>query len=272
MKVKCLLFCLTAVLSPASLHAQTTLAKWTFETTQPNGSTTAGNWITNIVAEVGNGTASSWHVAGSSYDNPSGNGSAESFSATHWSVGDFFQFAVSTVGSSNISVSVDQTGSNTGPRDFYLAYSTDGENFSQFGDIYSVTNSADWSSTTHRDGFNHFFDLGSITALNDVPAVYFRIVDASDVSISSETVGTSGKIRIDDVEVSAAIAPLVVPVALDIQISEGNAILSWADSTFSLQSAAATNGAFTNIPSATSPYTNSMTGPEMYFRLAQTNN
>ncbi|HET7625906.1 MAG TPA: hypothetical protein VFM25_11645 [Verrucomicrobiae bacterium] len=272
MKVKCLLFCLTAVLLPTrAALAQTTLAKWTFELSQPNGSSEAGEWFTNIVAEIGSGTASAWHVAGSSYDNPAGNGSTESFSATHWSAGDFFQFAVSTLGSSNISVSVEQTGSNTGPRDFYLAYSSDGENFTQFGETYSVTNFADWVSSSHKDGFKHAFNLGSVTELNNLPTAYFRIVNASDVSISGQTVGTSGKIRIDDFEASAETAPPVVPVVLNIQAVEGNAILSWTDPSFSLQSASAINGIFTNIPGATSPYTNSITGAEMYFRLAQTN-
>lgn len=274
MKVKCLLFCLTAVLLPTrATFAQTTLAKWTFELSQPNGTSEAGEWITNIVAEIGTGIASAWHTNASTYNHLAGNGSAESFSATSWSAGDFFQFATSTIGSTNISVSFDQIGTDTGPRDFYFSYSTDGENFIPTGESYSIPSSSvtAWSSATHHGGFNHTFDLSSVTELNGMPSVYFRIVGASNISIDGDTVGASGKVRIDDFEISAETAPLVVPAALDIQAAGGNAILSWTDPSFSLQSAPAINGVFTNIPDATSPYTNSITGAELYFRLAQTN-
>ena len=44
-------------------------------------------------------------------------------------------------------------------------------------------------------------------------------------------------------------------------------VLSWTNSGFRLQTAAAITGVFTNILGATSPYTNSMTGPQQYFRL-----
>ena len=40
-----------------------------------------------------------------------------------------------------------------------------------------------------------------------------------------------------------------------------------AANTFTLQSAPAATGIFTNISSATSPYTNSFTAPKQFFRL-----
>jgi hypothetical protein len=46
-------------------------------------------------------------------------------------------------------------------------------------------------------------------------------------------------------------------------------VLSWSDPTFGLQVAPTPNGTFTNIPDATSPYTNSITGNQQYFRLFQ---
>ncbi len=45
-------------------------------------------------------------------------------------------------------------------------------------------------------------------------------------------------------------------------------VLSWTNSDFALQAAPIISATFTNIPGATSPYTNSFTEPEQYFRLA----
>ncbi len=51
--------------------------------------------------------------------------------------------------------------------------------------------------------------------------------------------------------------------------SGSNLILSWSGA-FNLQSATNVTGTYTNIPSASSPYTNNMTtAPRMFFRLAQ---
>jgi hypothetical protein len=58
------------------------------------------------------------------------------------------------------------------------------------------------------------------------------------------------------------------PVLASMTVSN-TAVLSWTDPTFGLQAAPTVNGTFTNIPSATSPYTNSMTGTQQFFRLMQ---
>ena len=46
-----------------------------------------------------------------------------------------------------------------------------------------------------------------------------------------------------------------------------NVVLSWTDPTYSLQSAPVLTGPYTTISSSTSPYTNSITGKQEYFRL-----
>ena len=62
----------------------------------------------------------------------------KSFSSTAWSVGDYYQFQVSTLGDPNVALAWDQTSSTTGPRDFLLQYSTNGTTFTPFGSQYSV--------------------------------------------------------------------------------------------------------------------------------------
>jgi hypothetical protein len=59
----------------------------------------------------------------------------------------------------------------------------------------------------------------------------------------------------------------VQPIPLSIRAGNNSQILSWPNATFHLQSAPAVTVTFTNVPSATSPYTNSAGGAPRYFRL-----
>jgi uncharacterized repeat protein (TIGR03803 family) len=47
----------------------------------------------------------------------------------------------------------------------------------------------------------------------------------------------------------------------------GSMILNWIDSAFALQAAAEVSGPYTNVPGATSPYTNAVSGNRKFFRL-----
>ena len=58
------------------------------------------------------------------------------------------------------------------------------------------------------------------------------------------------------------------PVVVSKKIG-GTTVLSWNDPTFALQAAPAASGTYTNIPGATSPYTNTLTGSQRFFRLKQ---
>ena len=121
-------------------------------------------------------------------------------------MGDYYQFQVSTLGAPNVALSWDQTSSNTGPRDFLLEYSTNGTSFSTFGSQFSVlannTPNPTWNPTTNLPIFNFTIDLSSITAINNQPIVYFRLVDNSTNSANGGTVATAGTARIDNFTVS----------------------------------------------------------------------
>lgn len=171
-----------------------TLAAFTFETSKP---TTAGPHA----AEDGNGNATAYHADGATaYTNPVGNGSSESFSADTWTVGDYFQFTTSTSGYDSILLIFDQTGSNTGPKNFKLSYSTDGSSFTDIsGGSYSLTSSPSWSSSTFYSVHRKFFNLSSITAINNQPILYIRMVQEDTVSIAGGTVAPGGTNRIDNV-------------------------------------------------------------------------
>jgi hypothetical protein len=54
---------------------------------------------------------------------------------------------------------------------------------------------------------------------------------------------------------------------LAVQTAGGAIILQWNNAAFALQAAPQVTGTYTNIPGATSPYTNAISGPQMFFRL-----
>ncbi len=60
---------------------------------------------------------------------------------------------------------------------------------------------------------------------------------------------------------------LNLAIPLDVQLLNNAVVLSWADPAFHLQAAPGPSGVYTNIPGATSPYTNLFTGAQMFFRL-----
>jgi hypothetical protein len=192
----------TAGMAGAPAFADT-IAQWTFETSIP---VTAGTFS----PEVGAGSALGFHTSSAAvYSSPAGNGSAHSFSSNNWAVGDYYQFQVSTVGYSGITLSWDQTSSNTGPRDFQLQYSTNGTTFVNSGSVFSVLANAapnpSWNSTTASALYS--FTVTSFgAALDNQASAFFRVVDASAVSANGGVVATGGTDRIDNFTVSGVAA------------------------------------------------------------------
>jgi len=66
-----------------------------------------------------------------------------------------------------------------------------------------------------------------------------------------------------------AVQPPPLPIPLNIQLSDTNAVLTWTNisTVFSLQRASAVAGPYTNVPGAFSPYESAITGKAMFFRL-----
>jgi hypothetical protein len=78
---------------------------------------------------------------------------------------------------------------------------------------------------------------------------------------------------IDDLKVGLSFAAVTGNIATNIAIPlhfstiAGELVLSWNDPGFSLQTAPAVTGFYTNISGASSPFTNSISGPARFFRL-----
>ena len=193
-----------------SLLVRAGVAKWNFEalgTLSTSGTVYNGPAATVGVNTSGSSMLGNHASAASSWINSGGNGSLTSLSGNGWAIGDYYQFQTSTYGFSTVYLALDQTGSNTGPRDFQLSYSTDGTNFTNFGSVYSLTNATAWSSTIYKSEHTRSFDLSSISGIAGQPMVYFRVTNTSTVSLVNGLVGTGGTSRVDNFSVSGTLCP-----------------------------------------------------------------
>jgi hypothetical protein len=199
-----------AMLATATVaNAFPPLAEWTFEVSLP---TTAGPLDAEGGINAGPGSpASGSHAGTTTYSNPVGNGSAESFSSTNWLVGDYYQFCTSTVGYSGITFEWDQGSSNTGPRDFELHYNVNGGAYTTLAGTYTILANAapnnTWNSTTRHPEYLNMVDLSAITALDNQNQICIRVVQNSAVSANCGTVASGGTSRVDNAVISGVPEP-----------------------------------------------------------------
>jgi MYXO-CTERM domain-containing protein len=185
------------------------IASWSMTTAVPGSTTgTSYNYGAADSGDLASGTMlSSAHAfAGTTYSSPAGNGSTYSFSANNWTIGDYYQVSVSTIGYSGVSISWDQTRSGTGPVTFDAVMSVDGGvNWTTILAGYSVvqagfagTGTTSWNNVTVQTGFTLTAAAGA--AADEQANVLFRLR-------STVTTSAAGSNRIDNFIVSAVPAP-----------------------------------------------------------------
>ncbi len=208
-----------------STKAQT-IAQWTFETIAntnglifvPGANTSPGTVQADNGLNFSGSVASGLHATAATYSTPAGDldhtiaaldpsasaanssPSLHSFSATGWSVGDYWSFTTSTLGFTGITVAFDQAGSGTGPGNFGLSYSINGGSFAQFA-TYTVP-ASNWNTTTDGSGSELFAGGG---AFDNASSITFRLVDLNTTSTSGGTVGTGGTDRVDNFTVISVV-------------------------------------------------------------------
>lgn len=205
---------IAALVAAAPMASAAVISSWNFEgLTLPNtaGSNPPAPTTGSYAADVGPGQITGVHAAATSvWSTPSGNGSTKSFSVNGWGLGDYWEFTSDTTGQSGIMLLVDATGSNTGPRDFQVQYSSTG-NAGPYTNLpsgaYSLVNSAFSAGTEQFTTPPRFlFDLSGVAALDNNPSVAFRLTTTSTVSINAGTVASGGTSRIDNVIVGTNLA------------------------------------------------------------------
>jgi MYXO-CTERM domain-containing protein len=215
MKKQMLLSMAVALASAASASASI-VAGWTIPTAA-SGTLTGSNYTYGAAdtgaATAGTSLSGSHALAATVWSSPAGNGSQFSLSSNNWSVGDYYQIAVSTVGYSDIYLAWDQTRSSTGPSSFRVDMSTDGTNFTTILASYTIiqagatgTGTLAWSTA---NGVQSAFTttISSIAGADNQASLFFRFVNLS-------TVATGGTNRIDNIFVSSGPIPAPGAVAL----------------------------------------------------------
>lgn len=179
------------------------------------------------------------------------------------------QFKVSTLGYTNIVVAWEQRNSSTGSKYARLQYSVDGTNFTDFNAIAGSGSFA-----------YHSEDLSIFPTVENNTNFAFRIVSEFEstaantasnnyvATTTGSTYGTSGTMRFDTVSVFGEPISGALPIPLRIEHFGNNVVLSWNNPAFGLQSSPVlVSSAFTNVPDATSPYTNAIGAGLQFFRL-----
>jgi hypothetical protein len=137
------------------------------------------------------------------------------------------------------------------------------------------------TNTTYTVVTRYNIDQASATLWLNPAAESDSSVSASDVQNATrvgsygfrQDSGLGASILIDDLKVGLSFAAVLstnaVPTAILLKIrAAGNqTILSWPDAAFSLQSAPAAGGPYSNVTGAVSPHTNPISGSPRFFRL-----
>ena len=143
----------------------------------------------------GSGLRGDHSGAATTWSSPSGNGSTYALSSNGWSVGDYYQISLNTIGYSGVSVAWEQTRSSTGPAGFEAVLSVDGgTTFSSLGS-YTV-NQVGWSATVPVTT-SSFGYLASAADNSIGIIIRFKVVTAGT--------SPSGTNRIDNIVVSGVI-------------------------------------------------------------------
>lgn len=216
------LSCMAVAVALASSASAEIVCGWSITTAFPTGT---GNVPTGNTYSVGAGdlgvqtTGSelmSYHtLAAATYTSPSGNGSQYGFSSNNWSIGDYYQATVSTLGFTDIYLTWDQTRSSTGPASFELLMSTDGGTSFSVVNVgaaasYTVLQSGGagapgtWSTTVYNAIYTNSV---SIAAADNKTQVIFRFR-------SLVTTAAAGSSRVDNVTISTGALPAPGAIAL----------------------------------------------------------
>ena len=179
------------------------------------------------------------------------------------------QFNVSTLGHQDILLAWEQKHSDTASKYTRFQYTTDGTTFVD-GDLITMT-------STNNGWVFYVSDLSGRPGVNNNPNFAFRIVSEWEATAignnhsnyvgSVTSYSTGGTIRFDLMSVFGNPFSGVSPIPLHIRRDGANAILTWSDPTFVLQSAPAATGTYTDVPGATNPYTNAIGASPTFFRL-----
>jgi uncharacterized repeat protein (TIGR03803 family) len=125
-------------------------------------------------------------------------------------------------------------------------------------------------ATTNGTGFTNLYNFTALASgkNSDGSAPRAGLVSSGNIFYgTASSGGTGGSGAVFALNLNSSASTPTNPIPLTIQLAGNAVVLGWTNSTFALQSASAVTGTYTNIPGATTPYTNPITGAQQFFRL-----
>jgi len=204
------------------LCSQTTLIGWDFEDQDlvadiaTDGS---GNLPDNVLKAISGND-------GGTITFPGGNvpSSGEAMSTNNWSAGEGLNIFMNTANFSNLTLEFDARSSNSGPRDFAIFYSQNGE----AGPFVPMQNTGFVSPTSFSA--NPMFDFELPVACSDIENLCLRVECLSDTNAAGNFgIGSSGTLRLDNIKVNSAFDnPLPVDmISFKAEAANQKVILQW---------------------------------------------
>jgi uncharacterized repeat protein (TIGR03803 family) len=138
----------------------------------------------------------------------------------------------------------------------------EGEGSAGYGTVFMIN--------TNGVGFTNLYNF---TLLSDIIKPLGAVETNSDGALPEAALVLSGNTLYGTAATGGiygngtVFAVSVGPIPLNIQKSGSNVVLTWGNPAFFVQAAPAVTGTYTNVPGATSPYTNIITGSQQFFRL-----
>ncbi|WP_426349779.1 CehA/McbA family metallohydrolase [Alloiococcus sp. CFN-8] len=111
-----------------------------------------------------------------------------------FSVGDYYQFKLSSSLFGNINFSLKIRGSKTGPKNFKVLYSTTGVDFVDTGNKFSIT----------KDGEYQSFSAALPTEAANSSTLYIRLAVADNISIKGESIQSGGTNYLNEVKITGS--------------------------------------------------------------------
>ncbi|MBU9710406.1 immunoglobulin-like domain-containing protein [Evansella tamaricis] len=159
------------------------LVSWNFD---GESEVATGGLVENASSQITHvGASISGYVAGYGSGSRALNASGWDTEEAYWVV------EFSTLGYQNITLSSRQYGSNTGPRDFIVQYSIDGESWVDVHNSEVVVGN-NWTSGVLEN-------IALPEEVNNQDTVYVRWINVTDTSINGTTIGSGGTSRIDNI-------------------------------------------------------------------------
>jgi uncharacterized repeat protein (TIGR03803 family) len=124
--------------------------------------------------------------------------------------------------------------------------------------------------STNGTGFTNLYSFSALTSSANSDGANSKaglIVSGNVLYGTAVNGGSSHAGTVFALNLNSSVSTPTNPIPLTIQLASNAVVLSWTNSAFALQSAPAVTGTYTNISSATTPYTNPITGAQQFFRL-----